>query len=342
MSVTLCAMSHSPLLGLNEPGSEVRSRVDAARERAREIVAAYRPDLVVIFGPDHYNGFFYDLMPPFCIGTAATAVGDYDTVAGPLPVEHDTAFAMAAAVLEAEVDVAVSERMQVDHGIVQPLEFLFGGLHRCPPVVPVFINSVAVPLGPARRARLLGDALGRYVAGVDRRVLLLASGGLSHDPPVPQLAEAGPEVAARLIDGRNPSPEERAAHQRRVIQAGQRFAADPSTLQDLNPEWDNLVLETFSAGRLFEIDDWSNDWFVAQAGHSSHEVRTWIAAYAALAASGPYEVTTRFYEAVREWIAGFAVTTARPQVTSSADPGAETPAFHSSPVPDAADNSRAG
>ncbi|GAA4869144.1 3-carboxyethylcatechol 2,3-dioxygenase [Actinomycetospora straminea] len=312
MALALCAMSHSPLLSLNEPRSEVRARVDVAREEARAFVTAYEPDLVVVIGPDHYNGFFYDLMPPFCIGTAATSIGDYDTVAGPLPVEHDTALAMAGAVLDAEVDVAVSERMKVDHGLVQPLEFLFGSFHRCPPVIPVFINGVAVPLGPARRARLLGDAIGGFAAGLDRRVLLLASGGLSHDPPVPQLASATPEVAEGLIDGRNPTPEARAARQERVIVAGQRFAEDPTTLQDLNPEWDQLVLDTLVSGRLADVDRWTNAWFQEQAGNSSHEVRTWIAAYAALAAAGPYEVGTRFYEPIREWIAGFAVTTATP------------------------------
>jgi hypothetical protein len=31
----------------------------------------FKPDLVVVFGPDHFNGFFYELMPAFCIGTAA-------------------------------------------------------------------------------------------------------------------------------------------------------------------------------------------------------------------------------------------------------------------------------
>ena len=31
----------------------------------------FTPDLVVVFGPDHFNGFFYELMPAFCIGTAA-------------------------------------------------------------------------------------------------------------------------------------------------------------------------------------------------------------------------------------------------------------------------------
>jgi 2,3-dihydroxyphenylpropionate 1,2-dioxygenase len=37
-----------------------------------------------LLGPDHYNGFFDELMPPFCLGTAASAVGDDGTPAGAL------------------------------------------------------------------------------------------------------------------------------------------------------------------------------------------------------------------------------------------------------------------
>ena len=45
------------------------------------------------------------------------------------------------------------------------------------------------------------------------------------------------------------------------------------------------------------------------AGNSSHEVRTWIAGYAAMAASGPYAVQHSYYRPIRELIAGFAMTT---------------------------------
>ncbi|MFG6202005.1 hypothetical protein [Nonomuraea sp. JJY05] len=45
----------------------------------------------------------------------------------------------------------------------------------------------------------------------------------------------------------------------------------------------------------------------------AHEVRTWIAAFASLAATGRYRMTFRFYRAIPEWIAGFAVATASPQ-----------------------------
>ena len=67
MSVSLLCMSHTPLMGFNEPGPGVREEVDALFDRARAFVAEVDPTLDVTFGPDHYNGFFYDLMPPFVI-----------------------------------------------------------------------------------------------------------------------------------------------------------------------------------------------------------------------------------------------------------------------------------
>lgn len=88
MSSALVTMSHSALMGITEPAPETRKRVDAAVDGARAFIAESDPELVVRFGPDHYNGFFYDMMPSLCIGAKAE-IGDYDTAAGPLPVDHD-------------------------------------------------------------------------------------------------------------------------------------------------------------------------------------------------------------------------------------------------------------
>ncbi len=64
-------MSHSPLLNLPGPSPELLDDIESALADTRRYVAEFDPDLVVIFSPDHYNGFFYRTMPPFCIGTAA-------------------------------------------------------------------------------------------------------------------------------------------------------------------------------------------------------------------------------------------------------------------------------
>src|SRR6476646_4362754 len=60
MSLALVAMSHSPLLELSEPPVELTADVETAFAAARKFIAEYDPELVVVFGPDHYNGFFYE------------------------------------------------------------------------------------------------------------------------------------------------------------------------------------------------------------------------------------------------------------------------------------------
>jgi len=302
-------MSHSPLLNLPGPSADLLDDINAALAAVRTFVADYAPDLVVIFSPDHYNGFFYRCMPPFCIGTAATGVGDYGSYAGPLNVASEIANACAAAVLDADMDVAISAGMDVDHGTVQPLETLFADIAAVP-VVPVFINSVATPLGPIRRARALGTAIGRFLTTLDQRVLVIGSGGLSHDPPVPTLATAPPAALDRIVRGVPMTPDQRMARQNAVVAAAHDFAHGESPLQPLNPDWDHAFLDLVDANRLAEVDAWNNGWIAGQAGNSAHEVRTWVAAFAALAAAGPYETVQRYYRPAPDLIAGFAVRTA--------------------------------
>lgn len=310
--IALCCMSHSPLLNLPGPSEELLEDINAQLAQARAFVADFDPELVVIFSPDHYNGFFYRLMPPFCIGSAATGVGDYGTYAGPLDVPAALADEMASAAWEAGVDVALSAAMEVDHGTVQPLEVLFGDA-ASRPVIPVFINSVATPLGPLKRTRALGAAIGEYLGTLGKRVLIVGSGGLSHDPPVPTLATAPPAALARIVGGAPMSPEGRAARQEAVIAAAHDFAHGQSPLQPLNPDWDHALLDLIDTNRLAEVDGWTNEWIAREAGNSAHEIRTWVAAFAAMAAQGNYQTQQRYYRAAPELIAGFAIRTAVPQ-----------------------------
>jgi 2,3-dihydroxyphenylpropionate 1,2-dioxygenase len=304
-------MSHSPLLNLPGPSQDLLDDIDSGLTRARQFVEDFDPEIVVIFAPDHYNGFFYKLMPPFCIGTEAQGVGDYGTHKGPLDVPEAMAVGCAKAVLSAGVDIAISASMEVDHGTVQPLEKLFGSA-TARPVIPIFINSVATPLGPLHRCRTLGTAVGSYLATLDKRVLLVGSGGLSHDPPVPTMATATPQVVERIVHGRPMTPEQRSARQTAVMDAAKSFAAGTSDLAPLNPEFDRQFLEIVDSGHLDHLDEWSNSFIANEGGNSAHEIRTWVAAFAALAAAGPYRTDVRYYKPAPELIAGFAVRTAVP------------------------------
>ncbi|CAM3501161.1 3-carboxyethylcatechol 2,3-dioxygenase [Nocardioides dubius] len=310
MTLALTCMSHSPLLEHGDPPAEVVEAVEGAFATARAFVADYQPTLVVSFAPDHYNGFFYDLMPPFCIGYEALGVGDYGTTEGPLDVPTELAERLAQHVIDADVDVAISRRMEVDHGAIQPLEILFGGIDTVP-AIPVFVNGVAKPFTRMRRIRQLGAAIGSFLADLDERVLLIGSGGLSHDPPVPQWATASEPQRAMLLNGRHPTAEARDARQQRVIETAKAFAAGEAPIRDLNPEWDQAMMDAFASGDLTALDAMTPDQMTADAGNSAHEVRTWLAAFSALSAAGSYEVASSFYRPIPEYIAGFGVVTAR-------------------------------
>ncbi len=128
-------LSHTPLLGLADLDPGVEQTLLGAIATLKAQVQAWAPDRVVLIGPDHYNGFFNELMPSFCIGSAATSVGDYLMPSGPMNVDGDTALAMAAHLMDENFDIAMSRRMRVDHGLVQPLHLLWDGL-ASPPVIP--------------------------------------------------------------------------------------------------------------------------------------------------------------------------------------------------------------
>ncbi|MDO9378829.1 MAG: 3-carboxyethylcatechol 2,3-dioxygenase [Nocardioidaceae bacterium] len=309
MTLALLTTSHSPLLEFADLDKQLSDELEGEFETARKFVADYDADLVVNFGPDHYNGFFYNLMPAFCIGYAATSIGDYGSHAGPLDVPADVARGIAEAVLAAEVDIAVSLQMEVDHGAVQPMEIVYGDI-TAKPFVPIFINSVAPPFTPLTRVRRLGEAIGTYLAGLDRRVLMISSGGLSHDPPVPRIATAN-EAQRKMLLGENgtPTPEARVARQQRVIDTAKAFAAGIADIQELAPDWDRRLMEILASGDLSPLDSWSPDEMTRIAGNSSHEVRTWIAGYAALGAAGTYTVQHSYYRPIKELIAGFGLTT---------------------------------
>jgi 2,3-dihydroxyphenylpropionate 1,2-dioxygenase len=297
-------ISHSPLIDLNPVADDVRGDLDAAIAAAREAVLDWQPELVVLIGPDHYNGFLNELMPPFCIGTEATAVGDYGTPAGPLAVDGAAALALAAHLMDQGFDAAVSRRMQVDHGFSQSLQAIWGGL-ATPPVVPIFMNAVAQPcILRTRRCIALGESIGRFLDGDARRTLLIGSGGLSHEPPVPTLAHPDAAVRERITVRRATSAEERDAKTQRVMAAGRALAAGDASMKPLNPDWDRRWMDAIGSGRLDALAALDEAAIERDAGLSAHESKTWLIARAALPHAGP-SPSLRWYRAIPEFIAGY-------------------------------------
>ncbi|MFN9773456.1 MAG: 3-carboxyethylcatechol 2,3-dioxygenase [Burkholderiales bacterium] len=298
-------LSHTPLLGLNPVAPEVEADVRDALARVRDAIRAWAPERIVLVGPDHYNGFFNELMPPFCLGTAATAVGDYGTPAGPLNVPADEAERLAAWLMDREFDVALSRRMQVDHGFAQALQVIWDGLDT-PPVIPLFVNAVAQPGIPrVRRCARLGEAIGAWVDTLPGRTLVIGSGGLSHEPPVPTLAHPDPAVRERITVRATPTQAERDAKTKRVMAAGMALAAGDPAIRPLAPDWDARWMDAIERGDVEALAAPGEEAIAREAGLSAHESKAWLVARAAMPRSAPLHRTLRWYRAIPEYIAGF-------------------------------------
>jgi 2,3-dihydroxyphenylpropionate 1,2-dioxygenase len=187
-NVRLICASHSPMMEFIHPDPAVEQAARGAfADLARE-VADYDPQLIVLFAPDHFNGFFYDLMPPFCLGIRARGAGDWDYSTDPLDVPEDVALDLVRFVQDQGVDLAYSYRMQADHGFTQPLALLAGDVARYP-VLPIFVNGAAHPAPPIHRAG--AGARGRAVPGSGRAGRTGADPGVGRAQPRPADAPDG-------------------------------------------------------------------------------------------------------------------------------------------------------
>lgn len=310
MTVQLICASHSPLMLTDVEESE--SGVHAQFFRELDLCAAalhkFNPDLIVTFGPDHFNGFFYELMPTFCIGSAAQGSMDWHLEPGPLRVPRQTALDCVRYLHLHDFDVALSHEMKVDHGITIPLYKLTGALNRYN-VVPIFINCAADPRPTFRRVRHFGTAVGEFFAERDRnmRITFLGSGGLSHDPPTPRLDLSPLDVARRLIKRQNPTQEELDTREARVVRAARDLVVGKGPCLPPDEQWDRDFLKRFVDGTLEDFDNMADAEIDHLAGFGAHEVRTWVAAAAATKAMGKLKNELRYYHLVPEWITGMGI-----------------------------------
>lgn len=271
----------------------------------KTFIEGFSPELIVQFSPDHFHGFSYALMPSFCVGAEARAYGDWSIRAQPLPVATDSALALLEAVREAEIDAALSYDMVVDHGFVQMWDLLFGRSDTYP-LVPIFVNCAAPPLPTYRRARLLGEAVGRFARSYGKRILFAASGGLSHDPLVPRIESAPPDIRARLVGAVHLTPAQQAQREARIASVAAAALKGEGPVRPLNPVWDAEVLGYLTRQDWATLDAFDADEVDQIAGSGANELLTWVAATAAMSSAAPFEVVQRDYAPAPGWIAGVA------------------------------------
>lgn len=301
--IGMVGMSHSPSWKLEALDGPPKSYVDAVF-RARDAVARLRPDIVIVFGPDHVRNFFFDLMPAFCIGVEdVIGFGDFGSPKGELPTRPDFAAYVAERVLLAGFDPALSHRMGVDHGISQPIAALTPDLQT--PIVPIMISSGGAPLPTLARCHTFGRAIGDAIRSFPEkgRALVVGSGGMSHSPPSisPSDPTISPETRDYLINGRPRVAEFNAAREE-----SSRARREAGGTGPINEDWDRWLLDCMRSGELGPVLALDNSALLAEGGVGGLEIRSWIAA---LGAWG-HPAATADYAPVPTWITGMGCITA--------------------------------
>ena len=315
MPAQLICMGHGGLMNVSSLLETADlDAVDGEIEKARLAIRQSPPDLVVKFGNDHNSGFSLTLMPAFLVAMRARCLGDFGTSDGAMSVNGELARALVRQLHEAGVDVATSYDALFDHGMAMALDRLFGGIDQVP-VIPVFTNCGGDLRPPLKRSLALGEAVGAFCRNHcgDRTVMFIGSGGLSHDPPLPEYETSPEEVRQRMINGTQWTPELLALRTQRVTDAGRQHGLGEGDLKPLNPDWDAKMMAAFADGALESIAQQDDAAVIRLGGRGGSEIRNWLAAFAALRAygNGPYHLAQSFYRPLPAWITGWALMRAQ-------------------------------
>ncbi|MDM5450987.1 hypothetical protein [Peribacillus simplex] len=297
------AMSHSPMIMTNpEGGGEKGQRFISTAGNMNKWLREQEADVLILVSDDHFNSYFYDHMPSFTVGIGeCEGWGDWKLPKYKMPVQEDLAKHILNTGLENNLDFTFSMKMKVDHGHTQSIYFLNEELEV--PVVPIAVNTTAPPLPTMDRCFQLGEVLRKAIDSWDseKKVALVASGGISHWVPIPKIESEKPEdkqLIHVLKNGRqeiNQLDEYLKVRETRVTS----LVSGP-----VNEEWDREFLRLVSSGDSSALRKWNSDYIEENGGNGAQEIRNWLVLLGALQ---DFKADVAFYEPIPEWVTGMAI-----------------------------------
>jgi protocatechuate 4,5-dioxygenase beta chain len=211
------ATSHVPAIGAaidnKKTDQPYWQRVFSGFEKTRQLMAELRPDVIIGIYNDHATAFSVEVVPTFALG-CAPEFPPADEGWGPRPVpvvkgHPELAAHIAQSVILDEFDLTIVNRMEVDHGLTVPLNLLFGSPQQWPcPVIPLAVNVVLYPPPTGHRCFMLGRALRKAIESwpEDLRVLVLGTGGMSHQISGPRAGLINSEFDRAFLDNLTRDP----------------------------------------------------------------------------------------------------------------------------------------
>ena len=164
--------------------ADQKERLFAGFEKMQAAFSASKPDVVLALTSEHWVNFFLDHVGAFCIGRADHYVGPVEpwlrVEKSSIPGDPVLADELLAQCYENGFELNYSHEMALDHGTIVPLHFLMPDKNI--PIVPIMFNTLATPRPTAKRCVELGKVLRPVLENSKKRIAVVATGGLSHDP----------------------------------------------------------------------------------------------------------------------------------------------------------------
>lgn len=300
--VGVVCMSHAPFWDSRDFDRSAGEFM-AGAAAARDLVEQMRLTAMVVIGPDHFRNFFYDAMPAFCIGLERIAsFGDFSTPRTDLPAASALARAIHRELREQGFDLGVSLHMGVDHGVVQAAACVCPALDIA--VVPLMVACTGAAMPTMARCAAIGAALGAAIrqGPADERVVIVASGGLSHwlPPTDPDHPAIDPDLRDFVVDGRPRAREYQSAREERLL------AMAASLRGRVNDEWDRWVLERIATADLAPLAALADEQIERDGGNGGQEIRAWLIG----AAAWGQPIGILAYEPRPDWLTGMGVAAA--------------------------------
>jgi protocatechuate 4,5-dioxygenase beta chain len=209
--------SHVPAIAAaldnGKSGEPYWKKVFDGYERSKEWIRKAKPDVIVLVYNDHASAFSLEVIPTFALGCAAEfPIADEGWGPRPVPkvVGHpELAAHIAQSVILDEFDLTIVNKMDVDHGLTVPLSLMFGQLKQWPcRVIPLPVNVVVYPPPTMRRCYRLGRALRKAIRSYpeDLRVLVLGTGGMSHQISGPRAGLINSKFDKAFLDNLTRDP----------------------------------------------------------------------------------------------------------------------------------------
>lgn len=318
--VAAISMSHAPgATGWPDaPEPEMRTRIENIHSQLAQYLDAAAPDVIVAFLDDHFENHFRNLMPTFSIGIADNHAGPADymvkalgmTKKETIPSDPKLAEVLLKELLLLDIDVTRMGAIEYGNNLMTPLKLIRPQYDI--PVIPIFINVFTPPLTTMHRAYYLGEAVRKVIEAYpkDLKVALLATGGLSHWPPV--WTSESPEDDAFLqrmkryqTEGRQVLEEDPHLYEDLCKYEVRMAAKNQYPLNSDHPlidaEWDQEIIDAFGRGDVEYLKSLTYEEIEKKGGHGGHEILNWMAVMGAMHGA-PANVLG--YEPVLEWICG--------------------------------------